>query len=102
MGASMIHRIVLAAAIILVLALAETTDDVKLGLGNISKAGHPRTASLSMHVDGNRPSSLFSVPQSANSWDFHGNFSDSYSPFSCLQMQAIDEIELLNEVADCD
>ena len=48
MGASMMYRIVLAAAIILVLALAETTDDVKLGLENISKAGHPRTASLSI------------------------------------------------------
>src|ERR1700730_16711096 len=102
MGASMFHRIVLAGAIILVLALAETTDDVKLGLGNISKTGHPRTASLSMHVDGNRPSSLFSIPQSANSRDFPGNSSDSYPPFSCLQMQTTDEIELLSEVADCD
>jgi hypothetical protein len=102
MGASMIHRIVFAAAIILVLALAKAAGDVKLGLENISKAGHPRTASLSMHVDGNRPSSLFSIPQSANSRDFHGNHSDSSPPFSCLQMQAIDEIELLNDVSDCD
>jgi hypothetical protein len=102
MGASMMYRIVFATAIILVLALAETTDDVKLGLENISKAGHPRTASLSMHVDGNRPSSLFSIPRSANSRDFHGNPSDSSPPFSCLQTQAIDEIELLNDIADCD
>ena len=98
----MMYRIVFATAIILVLALAETTDDVKLGLENISKAGHPRTASLSMHVDGNRPSSLFSIPRSANSRDFHGNPSDSSPPFSCLQTQAIDEIELLNDIADCD
>jgi len=102
MGASMMYRIVFATAIILVLALAETTDDVKLGLENISKAGHPRTASLSMHVDGNRPSSLFSIPRSANSRDFHGNPSDSSPPFLCLQTQAIDEIELLNDIADCD
>ena len=102
MGASMIYRIVLFAAIILVLALAKAAGDAKLGLGNASDARHPRTASLSMHVDGDRPSSLFSIPRSANSRDFHGNPSDSSPPFSCLQTQAIDEIELLNDIADCD
>jgi hypothetical protein len=100
MGASMIYRIVFAAAIILVLVLAEAAGDMKLGLGNTSEARHPRSASLPMHVEGNRPSSLFSMPQSPNSRNFHGNYSDP--PFSCLQMQAIDEIELLSNVAVCD
>jgi hypothetical protein len=102
MGASMIYRIVFAAAIILVLALAKAAGDVKLGPGNASEGRHPRTASPSMHVEIDRPASLFSIPQSANSRDFHGNSSDSYPPFSCLQTQAIDEIELPSDVSDCD
>jgi hypothetical protein len=33
---------------------------------------------------------------------FHGNIAEPYPPFTCVQLQIIDEIELLDEPFDCD
>jgi hypothetical protein len=57
--------------------------------------------SVSLDVD-NRSSRLFFVLPGAYSQTVLGNPPRSYAPFSCLQLQVIDETELFGDAADCD
>jgi len=65
----------------------------------IVRKHHPTSVSLDI---GNRPSRLFFVPPGAYSRTVQDNPSQVFAPFSCLQLQVIDETELLSDAADCD
>jgi hypothetical protein len=60
---------------------------------------HPASASLDV---GNKSSRLFFVLPGGTSQTVHDIPPQTNAPFSCVQLQVIDESEFLSDPADCD
>ncbi len=101
-GASVIHVLVVFAATLKLLAPAEGASDVKFDSKHSLADNLHQVVNVSTPVESGRSSNKISVLQRANSLGLVDNTPDSYPPFTCTQLQIIDEAELLNDAADCD
>jgi hypothetical protein len=99
MGASMKRKIVVVAAALGFLALAVGARGVGFDSANSLAKGHDEVIDASKSVESGR--SKIPVTKRASSLGFDENSPDPRSAPTCLQLQVIDEVDLLDG-AECE
>jgi len=95
----MVRAIVFSAATIL--TLLEAPEYLGRNSQSMPVLSTHHIANVSLEV-GDKPSRLFSVLPDTYSQSVYGNPLRDYAPFSCLELQIIDETELISDAVDCD